>query len=121
MAQAEPRSTTRRALVGALVAAGMATPAVAASPHDAEAWQFEQWEAEIDRLHAQAELINDTGITDTMFDRAHALDARIRDTPAAGRRAMAVKARWLVRYADDFDGQLSDFARHLLAFTTADA
>ncbi len=53
-----------------------------------------------------------------MFDRAHALDARIRDTPAAGRRAMAVKARWLVRYADDFDTQLSDFARHLLAFTT---
>lgn len=118
MAQAEPRSTTRRALMGALVAAGMVTPAITASAFDAEAWQFEQWEAEIDRLHAQAELINDTDVTDTMFDRAHALDARIRDTPATGRRAMAVKARWLVRYADDFDSQLSDFARHLLAFTT---
>lgn len=119
MAQAELRSITRRALVGALVAAGVAVPGTATA-FDVEAWQFEQWEAEVDRLHAQAELIDDTDITNLMFDRAHNLDVRIRDTPATCRRAMAVKARWLVRYADDYDAQLSNIARHLLAFT-ADA
>jgi hypothetical protein len=104
--------------VGALVTAGAATPVIvaAASAFDAEAWQFERWEAEIERLYAQAELIDDTDITDTMFDRARLLDEQIRAVPARDRRAVAVKARSLVRYADDFDTQLSAVARHLAAF-----
>jgi len=27
-----------------------------------------------------------------------------------------VKTRWLIRYADDFDNQLSGFARHVAQF-----
>lgn len=46
---------------------------------------------------AGALVVESSIFSTTMFDRAHALDARIRDTPATGRRAMAVKARWLVR------------------------
>jgi hypothetical protein len=102
--------------VGALVAAGATTPVIAASAFDAEAWQFEHWEAEVHRLYAQAELIDDTDITDTLFDRARILDEQIRAVPARDRRAVAVKARGLVRYADDYDGQLSEVARHILAF-----
>lgn len=83
---------------------------------DVEGHRFERWEAEIDRLHAQAELIDDTDLTNPMFDRAHRLDGLIRDTPARSHRAIAVKARWLIRYADDFDGQLSGFARHMAQF-----
>lgn len=118
MAQAEPRSITRRALMGSLVVASALTHVDMTHALD-EGQQFEIWEAEVSRLHAQADQIDDTDITDSMFARAHELDELIRDTPATGRKAMAIKARCLVRYADDFDTQLSDVARHLLAFAMA--
>lgn len=112
--QASYQTSTRRSVLGGAFLLP-AMPFLSMSL-DMEGQRFEGWEAEIDRLHAQAELIDDTDLTNPLFDRAHRLDGLIRDTPARSRRAIAVKTRWLIRYADDFDGQLSGFARHVAQF-----
>ncbi|OWR21727.1 Uncharacterised protein [Brevundimonas diminuta] len=106
MAQAEPRSITRRALVGAFVAVGITAPIIAvASEPDGADNQFLHWEAEINRLEAEAQLIDDTDITDRIFDHVGDLEHLILETSSSSRTAAEVKLRALLRYFGTYDAR----------------
>lgn len=119
MAQAKPRSTTRRALMWAFVVAGIAAPALAAtSVLDAADRQFLHWEAEINRLEAEAELIDDTDVTDEIFDRVGDLEHLIFETSRSSRTAVEVKLRTLLRYFGNYDARPVAPIRDVIAYVT---
>ncbi len=125
MAQAEPRSTTRRALMGAIVAAGIATPAIsstksAPSPTDRH---FQSWWAEMDALETQIEAApqetdDDQAAIDDMASRAGDLQDMILQTPSASRIAVELKLKTLIRYFGNYDASAVAPARDILTFVT---
>ena len=123
MAQAEPRSTTRRAIVGAFVAAGVAAPAstaiaVQTSPSDAE---FQTWWSEMDALEHQIEVAPqetdaDQNAIDRMADRAGDLQDLILQTPSSTRIAVELKLRTLIGYFGNYDAPVVAPAKDILTF-----
>lgn len=122
MAQAELRSITKRALMGAFLVAGIAAPATAAtSVFDAADRQFLHWEAEINRLEAEAELIDDTDVTDEIFDRVGDLERLIFETSRSSRAAVEVKLRTLLRYFGNYDNRPVAPVRDVMAYVAGGA
>ena len=125
MAQAEPRSTTRRALMGAIVAAAFVGPALAvsASPLDAD---FRIWWEEMDALEqaiedAPLDTDEDQDVIDQMVDRAGVLQDMILYTPGRSRVAVEAKLRTLIRYFGNTDAVVVAPAKEILAFVLASA
>lgn len=123
MAQAEPRSTTRRAIMGALVAAGIATPAIASnaalvSPTDQT---FLAWWTEMDDLETRIEAapqdtdVDQTAI-DVMADRAGDLQDLILQTPSSSRTAVELKLRTMIRYFGNYDAMVVAPAKDVLVY-----
>lgn len=123
MAQAEPRSITRRALMGAIVAAAVAGPGLAtpASSVDAE---FRYWWEEMDALERAIEAApqitdEDQNAIDVMVDRAGSLQDLILQTPGQSRIAVEAKLRTLIRYFGNTDAVVVAPAKDILAFVLA--
>lgn len=123
MAQAEPRSNTRRALMGVLVAATVVGPALAvsASPVDAD---FSRWWDEMDALERAIEdapqiTDEDQDVIDDMVDRAGDLQDLILQTPGHSRVAIEAKLRTLIRYFGNTDAVVVAPAKDILAFVLA--
>lgn len=123
MAQAEPRSTTRRAMMGALVAAAFVGPALAGSvsPPDAD---FRRWWEEMDALEQAIEdapqiTDEDQDVIDEMVDRAGVLQDMILQTAGHSRVAVEAKLRTLIRYFGNTDAVVVGPAKDILAFVLA--
>lgn len=123
MAQAELRSTTRRALMGAVVAAAVVGPAlaVAVSPLDAN---FRRWWDEMDALERAIEdapqiTDEDQDAIDDMVNRAGDLQDLILQTPGLSRVAVEAKLRTLIRYFGNTDAVVVAPAKDILAFVLA--
>lgn len=123
MAQAEPRSTTRRALMGTLVAAGIAAPAATAVAAQADPSDvlFQNWWSEMDALEHEIEIApqetdEDQDAIDRMADRAGDLQDLILRTPSSTRIAVELKLRTLIGYFGNYDAPVVAPARDVLAF-----
>lgn len=123
MAQAEPRSTTRRALMGTIVATAVVGPALAvsASPLDAD---FSRWWEEMDALEQVIEdapqiTDEDQDAIDDMVNRAGDLQDLILQTSGHSRIAVEAKLRTLIRYFGNTDAVLVAPAKDILAFVLA--
>lgn len=114
MAQAKPRSTTRRAVLGATAAAPLITALPSPNLDDV----FRRWEQDMRRMLAEADALPDDqwDQVDVLCAKAGDIEDLILQTPSSRRAAVEVKLRTLVSYFGNFDAKPSRSARDILAF-----
>lgn len=123
MAQADPRSTTRRAVMGVLVAAGIATPTIATAlpTTSSNDLTFQGWWLEMDDLETRIEAApqrtdDDQALIDDMAARAGDLQDLILQTPSSSRIAVEIKVKTLIRYFGNYDAVIVRPATDILIF-----